>query len=562
MIGAPLDSWPGAADDLADRLRGLVERGRPGEVDEDALADLIEHDGRHRLERGLECGLPRYIRAIPGLESRQVALDAAIDIALRSLHGPHASADAIEQAATDLIAAFPSIAEQIRLASTLSRQIGQTVLGGGPPADLHTRIGRRCGSVLDGIGERYSLVSLLGSGSNGAVYKARDHLLSDNGHEVHVAIKFLHRTSMLVPPHDSNTLGTSPAQSLRRAQSKLLDEARRTRRVDHRNALRVLDFGVSAVDGAFVVTELVQGESLQDRVAREGVRMPPRVAAKIIAEAARGVDAAHNAGVLHCDLKPSNILLDPLDRPMVADFGAGTVLSAMSLDDAAPLGNVAFAAPEQFRREGASLGRSTDVYALGGILTHLISGQYPNGSTLVSIRARHYDPQLQPGSLRHIDGVDRALDAVCRKALAPTPDERYATAGALADDLEAWLALRPVSAWDAPVLVRSGWFVRRHRLATVAALVVIIGGGLFAYNTIQSNRKLAQQRALAKAEAEKAAAAEASRAITRQTIKALYKQLAAMPPDKRPNTPADAIEFMKPLIKNVEPETPAETPKP
>lgn len=127
-------------------------------------------------------------------------------------------------------------------------------------------------------------------------------------------------------------------------------------------------------------------------------------------------------------------------------------------------------------------------------------------------------------------------------------------------DLDAWLSLRPVSAWNAPALVRSGWFIRRHRLATAAAVLAVVGGAFFAYNTIESNRKLAAQRALAEEEANKAAAAEASRALTRQTIKALYKELTSKPRDQGPKTPADAVEFLQPLFKNVDPDATTTTP--
>jgi serine/threonine protein kinase len=524
---------------------------------EDALADLIESDGRSRLQRGLECSLARYLDAIPDLTHKPVAIDAAIDIALRSLTSQGGSGMDMANAVRTLIASHPSIAEQIQLASTLSLQIGQTRRTGSDNPSPASRVGRKCGPTLEGYGARYTLDAVLGTGSNGAVYRATDRLLSDDDHRARVAIKFLHKSPVDMSVPDSNSLNSPLATSFRRIQARLLDEARRTRRVNHPNVLRVLDFGVADDDGAFVVSELIEGESLQDRVERVGLPVPPKEAARIIAQVARGVEAAHKSGILHCDLKPSNILISSDGCTLVADFGAATVLFTGANEQVAPLGNVAFAAPEQFRRETASLGETTDVYALGGILSYLISGEYPNGSTLPAIYATHHDPVHSHRSLLSVRGVDKSLDAVCRKALAPDPVRRYSRAGALADDLESWLASRPVAAHPLSHAGRARLFVKRNPLGSAVTIASLLAISTFAGYSVLTNRALSETKSAMKVESEKSANAEAKRQATLDAIKALYTDLKKRPKSQAPKSPTEVIEFLQPLADVVEPRHPS-----
>jgi Protein kinase domain len=552
---------PYAEDDFDSVIRHSGDHAGTATTDEDSLADVIERDGRMRISRGLPCPLDRYLRAIPDLPARPVALDAAIDVSLRSLQGQDSSPAGIDRSALALTQSHPDLVEQIRLACTLSRELGRTVGAERTAVDLGGRIGRSYGLDVEGCGPRYSVEALLGTGSNGAVYRALDRLLSDSDHKVYVAIKFLHQGPPPSPSDESGVLDQSAHTSLRRYRARLLDEARRTRRVEHPNILRVLDFGVSAEDGAFVVSEFIRGESLQSRVERLDGPMPIRDAAQLVSRSARGVHAAHLAGVLHCDLKPSNILLDADDSPHVADFGTAAVLTELQPQEPAPLGNVAFAAPEQFRREHSSLSRETDVYALGGILTYLVTNQYPNGSTIGSIRSNHASPISSFRQDLRVPGADRPFEAICRKALAPSREARYQSAGELANDLDAWLSHRPVSAWSAPWPARAAIFLRRNRRVVSLSLVAVaalVGLGAFTFLRVGQLQSVRQALSV---EADRAKEMEVARVKTLETIKGLYGDLNDRPPGHQIRTPEDVREFMKPLLDRVETnETPSPPP--
>lgn len=522
-------------------------KGTPlSSLNEDLLADLIEEDGRARLRMGLECSLARYLAAIPNLRSQSIALDAAIDVSLRSLLRGSASHEVLESSVRTLTDSYPDLAEQVRLASTLSLQLGKSLGAGQSDVDLQSRVGNECGPSVQEGGSRYRIVELIGSGSNGAVYRAEDRLLSDRGRPAEVAIKFLY-------PASRERTGSVPrlanaSESLRRPHARLLEEARRTRRVVHRNVLQVLDFGVAPRDGAFVVAELIRGESLQDRFDRLALPMPSKQAAELIRDAARGVQAAHEAGVLHCDLKPSNILLDSDETPRVADFGAGTLLATSAADDAAPLGNVAFAAPEQFRGDAGSVNASTDVYALGGMLVYLLTRKYPNGDTYHSVRARHVPTGDGPKESEDpTTGIrDRDLAAICRKAIESVTSSRYQSAQELASELENWICGRPVLAGKPSRLHRTRLLLRRNtRVAWLVATGILISAALGAA-VYARGKQLDRARTNAQS-------AEDVKARNRTSIEAAFQELKRLKEGGADVNQEDIRRTTEPILRENQP---------
>jgi hypothetical protein len=432
--------------------------------DDEALAELIEVDGRARLRHGRQVSLDRYLAAVSDLPRRPEPLDAAIEMALRWLVPNCAGErDPIEV----LIQDHPGLERAIREADALTNALWSTVRleralsDAPPPRALPCDFGS---PTLDGR-PRFELLRQVGEGAFGQVYLAVDRQLSERDHQARVAIKI--------------SSGRARSQV---EQQRLAEEATKARRIDHPNVVRVLDRGVTESGEDFIVHEFMEGGDLGRLLRRRGGALPPRAAASIAARIARGVHAAHMAGLVHCDLKPSNIMLTAEGEPKVADFGIAIRTSAAEASPAAegaarPLGNLAFISPEQFRMEEGALTVPSDIYALGGVLYWMLTNRLPNGASAVEIRRTH-DPlrgRLAPPA----PGIDPDLDAICTRCMAVRPQERHASAAAVAEDLEAWLKREPI-AWTRPSPGRRLhlWVRRRPgQAAWVGALLGIAAAG-------------------------------------------------------------------------------------
>jgi WD40 repeat protein len=234
-------------------------------------------------------------------------------------------------------------------------------------------------------------------------------------------------------------------------------------------------YEVGAHDGQhYYSMKLVEGGSLAQHVGR--FRDRPRDAARLVAAVARAVHYAHQRGILHRDLKPANVLLDgppEAPTPLVTDFGlARRVEGGDGLTQSnAVLGTPAYMAPEQALGKGG-LTVAADVYSLGVILYELLTGRTPFGAdnaleTLVRLRDEKPAP---PRSLN--PRVGRDLEIICLKSLDKDPGRRYASAEALADDLDRWAAGAPVGARPAGWWERAWkWARRRPALAGAYALL-------------------------------------------------------------------------------------------
>ncbi|MCA9285507.1 MAG: serine/threonine protein kinase [Phycisphaerales bacterium] len=465
-----------SAENLADRLRS-VPAG-----DAEALADAIQEDGIERLRNGLEVRLSRYLEAIPNLQSMPEALDAAASVALawEGVHGEGSPAEA-------LVRLHPDLATPIRNAAILN----SAVLRPEPPVDVPSAepaarptLPRDFGPPIAEGSARYKLVRRLGEGSFGEVFLAKDRLLSDVVHPALVAVKVLRE---------------------RPAPTGGMDEAVATRRIDHPNVVRVLDRGDAPTGESYIVYEFMAGGSLAQALGHRRPPWAPRHAAQLVVGIARGVQASHNAGVLHCDLKPSNILLATDGAPKISDFGVS--VSSERLDalragyaDAELAGNIAFISPEQFQRDTERVGASSDVYAIGGLLYFLLTGILPNGRTRDEVRAtldREHGRTEAP-RLRHA-GIDVDLEAICRRAMAPAIADRYGSAGELASDLESWLRSFPIP-WTQPGPIRlTHLAVRRNPVAAAlsAFLVLLVVGGAVLVTTLVKEQEAATEAAAA-----------------------------------------------------------------
>src|SRR4051794_13037783 len=219
--------------------------------------------------------------------------------------------------------------------------------------------------------------------------------------------------------------------------SRFRHEAQAAASLNHPNVVSVYDYGQDAA-GPFIVMELVDGEDLASIIKRSGA-LPPRQAARITAEAARALHAAHQRGIVHRDVKPGNIMIDRDGRVKVTDFGiARAIAEAQMTLPGTTLGSVHYFSPEQAR--GDQTTPASDIYSLGIVLFELLTGRRPweADSAAAVAMARLAGPAPDPAALR--SGIPSDLVAIDRKALATEPADRWSAASSMAAALEAFLA--------------------------------------------------------------------------------------------------------------------------
>ncbi len=306
----------------------------------------------------------------------------------------------------------------------------------------------------------YEVFDEVGHGAMGVVYKARQLGVNRT-----VAIKVLGS-------------GRNAAAAER---ARFRREAEAVGRLQHPHVVQVYGYGEQ--DGCpYLCLEWMDGGTLARRV--NGRPLRPRSAAKLVQSLARAMHAAHEAGVVHRDLKPGNVLLSRDGVPKVADFGLAKLLDggADLTRSGAAVGTPSYMAPEQVRGRAGLVGPRTDVYALGAVLYELLTGRPPfhartPAETLLLVETQEPAPvrRWQPK-------VSRDLEAVCLKCLEKRPARRYASAEELADDLGRWLHGAATRARPSSWPVRTGRGVARTAvryrvpglLAVIALLVLVV----------------------------------------------------------------------------------------
>lgn len=274
--------------------------------------------------------------------------------------------------------------------------------------------------------------------------------------------------------------------------------------LEHPHIARLYDAGVAEDGQPWLALEWVDGERIDAYVRRKGLDVPARL--RLFLQVVRAVAHAHAQLVVHRDLKPGNILVTEAGEVKLLDFGIAKLLeqgvaaeSELTREAGRAL-TPEYAAPEQIL--GRPIGTAADVYALGVVLCELLAGQRPyrvaRDSRAALEEAILHAEVPRPSTLS--SPVDRRmlkgdLDTIVLKALKKEPRERYATADALAEDIERWLAHRPVLAQPDSAMYRFAKFVRRNRLAlgagAVAGLALTVGAGVAAWQAVQAR---AEQR--------------------------------------------------------------------
>ncbi|MDX1930018.1 MAG: serine/threonine-protein kinase [Pirellulaceae bacterium] len=342
-------------------------------------------------------------------------------------------------------------ADSLRAKSTShDNGIDQRIIAALQPSTVEGELGR--------LGQ-YRILRLIGQGGMAMVFEAIDEQL-----ERRVALKILR-------------LGRTDADS----QQRFMREARALAGVKHANVIAVYsvfeaDDGLSAI-----AMELVEGESLQEVLKREQ-EIEPRQSAEWVAEVASGLDAAHSAGLIHRDIKPSNILIANSGGRRVAklaDFGLArfTSVSQKVTQSGVLLGTPSYMSPEHIAAPESCDTRS-DVYSLGVTLYEMLSGEVPFRGALHTVLQRI--GRDDPTPLRTLNSlIPRDLETICAKAMLRDPKARYGTAKEFAEDLQRWLADRPILARPTSKFEHMRIWCKRNRsiataLGTIAGLLLTL----------------------------------------------------------------------------------------
>jgi WD40 repeat protein/tRNA A-37 threonylcarbamoyl transferase component Bud32 len=300
----------------------------------------------------------------------------------------------------------------------------------------------------------YALIEKLGGGGMGVVFKARQLSLNRL-----VAVKMI-RSGALASEAD---------------RQRFQLEAEAVADLDHPHIVPIYEVGEHRGRPYFSM-RLIAGDSLEKRLS--AYVADPRAAARLMVTVARAVHHAHQRGILHRDLKPANILVDPDGQPHVTDFGLAKRIETDSdlTASGAFVGTPSFMAPEQASSKKGAITTATDVYGLGAVLYALVTGRAPFKAetvlaTLELVRERAPEPPSKINCR-----VARDLEVICLACLVKEPRRRYASAEAVAEDLERWLKGEPIEARPVPAWERAiKWVRRRPVIAGLSALVLLVG---------------------------------------------------------------------------------------
>jgi WD40 repeat protein len=365
-------------------------------------------------------------------------------------------------------ARYPCFAAELADLLAAHQEIGEALCTRPLPVDAQSTARSHPAQPLGMLGD-YELLAEIGQGGMGRVYKAWQRSLNRV-----VALKVIRAAA---PVTDADRL-------------RFRTEAEAAARLDHPNIVPVYEVGEH--DGQpYIATRYIEGGALSRHLDR--FREDPRTAAGLVAVLARAVHHAHQRGVLHRDLKPGNVLLEwpsgHADKPVayLADFGLARLLDQDSaLTRTGELvGTPSYMAPEQASGGAATITTATDVHGLGAILYALLTGRPPfTGPTVLETLERVKG--REPDRPRRLNPkVNRDLETVCLTCLAKDPHRRYASALALSEDLESWLAYRPIAARQATTRERLAKWVRRRpaaaafALMSAAVLLAVLAGGLW-----------------------------------------------------------------------------------
>lgn len=423
------------------------------------LVELLHVDLELRLRRGQSASVNEYAKRYPGLLLRNNDL---LDLLKKEIHWQNKLGNKPEIG--DYVAMFPSLADELR---SIFRNAG----------------------VLAPEVSGFTHLEKIGEGGMGVVYRAHQVRLNRK-----VALK-------MILDRELGNRGL-----LRRFDL----EARSLGQLQHPNIVQVHDFGLREDGLPYFALEYCHGGSLADLMKKNAPS--PEQAARLMVVLARAIGVAHQKEIVHRDLKPGNILLsercdsmDALDPAWlkIADFGlakhTGDTEASRHTQTGGPMGTYYYMAPEQ-AINGAAAREPADIYALGVILYEMLTGRVPFRGTAREILKQLEDTDPLPISQQN-PGCPLDLETICMKCLEKKPERRYRSADAFADDLQAFLEDKPITARRISRIEKSLKWMRRNpgRTTAVGASVLLfsllVTGTFFIYQErLQSERKAAEVR--------------------------------------------------------------------
>lgn len=405
----------------------------------DALDDRQHEDAARHVDRCREC-------------------QASLDSICAALEGDsHESTDTLNVAAVDTDPDADSRVERLkdRLKKASWRELSAgTDVQSNDDAD-QASVGDADESSPPSMLGACQLEECLGSGATSHLYRATDTRLNRT-----VAVKILRPE-----------LAASESARLRFTR-----EAHAIAQLNDSRIVAIHDVCNEAGSPPWIVMEFVDGDSLHDAFRRDGAAMGPEQAAGVLADILGALDVAHEAGVIHRDVKPANVLVSQADGSVkLADFGLAR-FDDQPVDLTAEgmlAGTPAYMSPEQILNPQKVDGRS-DVYSAGVVLYELLTGDVPfRGAIRMVLEQVLHD--VPPPLRRFDDRIPRDLENICLKALAKEPDRRYQSAGAFRDDLTRFLCGKPVQARPVSSLERTVLWCRRNPgLAGLTSVLVIL----------------------------------------------------------------------------------------
>jgi Protein kinase domain/3-keto-disaccharide hydrolase/Caspase domain len=418
-------SW--SDGELARRIEQLPPPGSARRLA--ALSGLVAIDLRRRWQSGTRVPVDHYLRRFPELNNPDTASHlSSLSRQLQDDRTTHGSKPGLRQ---DTQSQGHTLNEPAVPRGSTSGSRGQTTPATGNPALGLERLGR------------YRILKKLGQGGMGAVYLAHDEQLDRQ-----VALK--------VPSFPANDAD---------AMERFLREARAAATLSHPNLCPVYDVG--QIDGTHYMTmSYVEGQSLADR-ARAG--LTPQETTTLVRKVALALHEAHARGVIHRDLKPANIMVTPRGEPVVMDFGLARRANrdVRLTQSGTVLGTPAYMSPEQVEGDVEAMGPASDVYSVGVILYELLTGRVPYQGSLGQVMSQILAAKPAPPTTLK-PGVDAKLEAICLRAMARNPKDRFASMQELADALEG----APVGSAAAERGSKARWPLVAAGLVGIAALVV------------------------------------------------------------------------------------------
>ncbi len=332
------------------------------------------------------------------------------------------------------------------------------------------------------------------------------------------------------------------------SRQRFVLEAEVTGGLEHPGIVPVYGMGTYGDGRPYYAMRFIRGDSLKEAIDR--FHIEPALARDVgsrslelrkllrrFSDVCNAIEYAHSRGVLHRDIKPGNIIVGKHGETLIVDWGLAKVTgrsepgsgertllpsSASGSSETLPgsaLGTPAYMSPEQADGDLEHLGPRSDVYSLGATLYYLLTGRPPLegnvGTVLRAVQRGDFKPPRQVDAT-----IDGALEAICLKAMARRPGDRYASPLALVEDVERWMADERVLAWREPLARRARRWAKRNRTAVTAAAVALVAGvlGLSAVLAVQTKAKTDVTRAFQRETSANAALASANAELTRSKV--------------------------------------------